>query len=100
MDGGASGLEAFVCLSAGRGPPGGGVREPAGRRRRLRAARPGPPGWGWGRAERGGSAGSPHPELLLPHLPATLAQLAQPPAGAGDAADVGGRQRAATQDVF
>lgn len=80
--------------SRGWGPRAG--REAAA----ARNSQAGAPGWGGGRAERGGSAGSPHPELLLPHLPTALAQLAQPPAGAGDAADVGGRQRAATQDVL
>lgn len=44
-----------MSLSAGRGPPGGGVREPAGRRRRLGTARPGPRG-GVGGAQREGGA--------------------------------------------
>lgn len=78
----------------------GGVRARGGRGERA-GRLPGPGGRGAVGAQPGrGAAGSPHPELLLPHLPAALAQLAQPPAGAGDTADVGGRQRAAAQDIL
>lgn len=100
---GAGGLEAFVCRSTGRGP---GVASGVGSARVCGeggggAGRPGPGPRGAQRGhERLRAAGSPHPELLLPHLPATLAEFAQPPAGAGDAADVRGRQRAAAQDVL
>lgn len=47
-----------------------------------------------------GADGSPHPELLLPHLTAALAHLAQATAGAGHAADVERREGAAAEDVL
>lgn len=47
-----------------------------------------------------GADGSPHPELLLPHLAAALAHLAQATAGAGHAADVERREGAAAEDVL